>query len=610
MDETAITLFNGPWLSQNDNTEEGWALADYHSGSDDGVSPRPQKTPRNCIDQLAASTSVAKSLRAPVDWNPLSGWPEFPTIKPHLKKLHATGLRYIRKTQSRQSSTYACQSHLKCEHAIKFYYDTGAVAFKAAWNSIPHTEQVSPETKEVGIPLEFRARTDELLRQHMGCPMLVLNNLITEFWDGNPETKERFPTAAQVRNRAKTISRGADAAVGTINTTINNVAALEAYLNEHGIPDSQEAFQAFYKDINPSQTFIMHYERSDKFGPTLVMSCKAVAEHIRLEHESNQPSNIFTVKADGTFGIEAGEYVLLDFGTDTLHFPQPHLWKSLDDKRHAPRHSFRLYCFAIAKSESTFSCQTGLRGLRKYAHLAWNIDLPISVAIVHNFTHGIHVGWHRGATTIAGIKPETQAPERTHRELPRYVSKKASHWTVLTVSIPKLLKMQAFHCASKIQHGLDIIPTVFIELAVQLVSGVGSERNFFTYFERVHGFEFWYVNLENTQIQVSELRVRKKRDLMRGVNTRNFFKDMPTIRKYSADICEVVLNENEGGNHQCPIDGDSCTCFWFWHCRVCQHLLAVQHLQNCLDIHGMLERAFPHNKPKTMKMKIAAEAAK
>ncbi|KAK3267761.1 hypothetical protein CYMTET_23699 [Cymbomonas tetramitiformis] len=184
-----------------------------------------------------------------------------------------------------------------------------------------------------------------------------------------------------------------------------------------------------------------------------------------------------------------------------------------------------------------------------------NNRLHAFVKPIHNFTHGINVGWHRGATTIVGIKPETRDPERTHREIARYVSKKPSHWQVVTVSIPKLLKMMAFHSAQQIKHGLDIIPTIFLKLPVELVEDLGFKRNFYTYPKQVHGFEFWYVDLENTHLQVSELRVRKKRDRMRGANPRNFFKNMDTVRKYNADICEVGLNENEGANHQCPVNG-------------------------------------------------------
>ncbi|KAK3275790.1 hypothetical protein CYMTET_16096 [Cymbomonas tetramitiformis] len=93
-----------------------------------------------------------------------------------------------------------------------------------------------------------------------------------------------------------------------------------------------------------------------------------------------------------------------------------------------------------------------------------------------------------------------------------------------------------------------------------------------------------------------------------GENPRNFFRSLDIIRKYSEDIVELTFNVD---NPTCPLDGDACSCKWFWTCKCCPHMiLAAYHLRDGLDIFQLCEEAFPANRPKSMQQKIAAEAAK
>lgn len=66
------------------------------------------------------------------------------------------------------------------------------------------------------------------------------------------------------------------------------------------------------------------------------------------------------------------------------------------------------------------------------------------VLAVRNFTHGEHIMFFRGASTIPGIIPTMQGDERQHREDRRIVPASASHFTVLTRSVPALLSHRAF----------------------------------------------------------------------------------------------------------------------------------------------------------------------
>ncbi|KAK3271852.1 hypothetical protein CYMTET_19820 [Cymbomonas tetramitiformis] len=128
------------------------------------------------------------------------------------------------------------------------------------------------------------------------------------------------------------------------------------------------------------------------------------------------------------------------------------------------------------------------------------------------------------------------------------------------------------------------------------------------YPQRLDGFDFIYMNLTSTGKVVNKLRVSKFRQIIRGENpTGGFFHSMDQIRKYSEDIVEVCFNLQDP---KCPMDGDSCSCDWFWSYKSCPHILAAYYLKEELGIFGMMQRAFPPNRPRTMKEKIAAEKAK
>ncbi|KAK3282935.1 hypothetical protein CYMTET_9342 [Cymbomonas tetramitiformis] len=237
------------------------------------------------------------------------------------------------------------------------------------------------------------------------------------------------------------------------------------------------------------------------------------------------------------------------------------------------------------------------------------LGLQAFVNAIRNFTHGEHIMFFRGASTIPGIAATMQSDERGHKEDHRLADRHATHLVVLEKTVPVLLRNRAFKNRDTFAHSLPTYPTVFLKLACELMS-VESEDdpcNFYLYPSRIHGFDFIYMNLNATGKAVTELRVSKFRLLIRGENPRNFFHSLDLVRKYSDDIVELTFNVDDPTD---PVNGDACSCKWFWYCKCCPHILAAYHLRDCLDIFGMMERAFPHNKPKTMCQKRAAEACK
>mgnify|MGYP007101566349 FL=1 len=64
---------------------------------------------------------------------------------------------------------------------------------------------------------------------------------------------------------------------------------------------------------------------------------------------------------------EQDRWVSIDIGTDTLSCVKPHLWKDLKDKRHRPKHSYRLFALCSARSEHAFGYYTLLTSLVNFA---------------------------------------------------------------------------------------------------------------------------------------------------------------------------------------------------------------------------------------------------
>ncbi|KAK3278031.1 hypothetical protein CYMTET_14006 [Cymbomonas tetramitiformis] len=92
-----------------------------------------------------------------------------------------------------------------------------------------------------------------------------------------------------------------------------------------------------------------------------------------------------------------------------------------------------------------------------------------------------------------------------------------------------------------------------------------EEKNFYLYPTRVHGFDFIYMNRTASGKVVNELRVSKFRLLIRGDNPRNFFRSLDVVRKYMDDIVDLTFNVEDP---TCPVNGDACSCKWFWHCKI------------------------------------------
>eukprot|EP00854_Cymbomonas_tetramitiformis_P003922 gene3922-4886_t len=234
-----------------------------------------------------------------------------------------------------------------------------------------------------------------------------------------------------------------------------------------------------------------------------------LGENIRREHSCHGRHNIFTVKADASFaGKQHGEYILIDLGTDGVTFEKPHLWKAF-------------------------------------------------VNAVRNFTHGEHIMFFRGASTIPGIVATMESDERGHREDRRLADRHATHLVVLEKSVPVLLRNRAFKNKDTFAHSLPSYPIVFLQLACELISVEFEDDpcNFYLYPSRIHGFDFISMNLNATGKVATELRVSKFRLLIRAENSRNFFHSLlDLVRKYSDDIVELTFNVDDPTD---PVDGNA-----------------------------------------------------
>ncbi|KAK3266523.1 hypothetical protein CYMTET_24863 [Cymbomonas tetramitiformis] len=614
-------------------------------------------------------------------WSRIAERVSFYSFKEHRSFVEGTGIRMRRITQSEYSRTYGCNTHatsegLACPYAEKYVFNTQTRLWDVFHNGFPHADNVST-APETGVPVRFRAALTELAAARRGQPAVALNDLLQKHWDGTDESKQNLPTLKQVQNFV--------ARLKDLNSEVDTVSELQSWVDKNSMPSERSEFHAWASKRAGCDAFVVNYERCDRYGPAIAMTNLILGENIRREHSSHGRHNVFTVTGDASFGKQQGEYILIDLGTDGVTFDKPHLWKNITDKRNCPRQSFYLFLYVIAKSESYFSYLVGLNALTKYAKVAFDIDLPISIVCgdnmrsltaaanqidkpggldmvlsirdseheltdqilndrrpledaftlemrkliadiakreweglglqafvnaVRNFTHGEHIMFFRGASTIPGIMATMQSDECGHREDRRLADQHATHQVVLEKSVPALLRNRAFKNRDTFAHSLPSYPMAFLKLACDLLSVTESEEdpcNFYLYPSRIHGFDFIYMNLNATGKKVTELRVSKFRLLIRGENPRNFFHSLDLVRKYSEDIVELTFNVDDPTD---LVDGDACSCKWFWNCRCCPHILAGYHLRDGLDIFGMMESAFPPNKPKTMKQKRDAEACK
>ncbi|KAK3279253.1 hypothetical protein CYMTET_12846 [Cymbomonas tetramitiformis] len=641
-----------------------------------------------------AAGSDAKRVKR--DWVLLSSRASFNTLKEHRDFTKTQAIRLQRTTQSEYSRTYGCVSHVnddgsRCPYAEKYQYNPQTNKWDVYHNGSNHSVKLSE--KHVGVPLHWRKAISDHATANRGQPMLALHAIVKESWDGSVDNRTKFPSHQQVRNFVRRDRCPAEEA-----HSIDTVAQLNTWVTAHEMPSTHDEFISWSNNQGRADAFVVSYQRSDQYGPAIAMTCLILGENILREHRSYQGMNIFSVKADASFGKQQGDYVLIDMGTDGVVFEDNGRWVSLSDAKNKPRQSFYLYLYVFAKSESKFSYLVGLNALRKYGKVAFNIDLPISIVCgdpmrsltaaaleidspgdleevislkdqehvrrlyqgavlkhvpedlrdrvimdritlessftlemrkliadvmkmewttlnlngliraVHNFTHGAHIMFFRGASGIPGLLAIMQSNERGHKEDARYVTKKASHYTVLTETASVLLKTRVFKNRDTFSHSIsNIYATPFLVGACALVSQECGETNFYLYPHRRHGHDFIYMNLTATGVVVSELRVRKFRQLIRGENPGRFFRTMDQVRKYSDDIVELSFNIEDPDS---PVDGNTCSCKWFWSYKSCPHILAGYYLRDDLDIFGLMERAFPHNRPRTMKQKIAAEQAK
>eukprot|EP00854_Cymbomonas_tetramitiformis_P002845 gene2845-3643_t len=223
-------------------------------------------------------------------------------------------------------------------------------------------------------------------------------------------------------------------------------------------------------------------------------------------------------------------------GVDGVTFEDNGQWASFSDSRHKPCQSYYLYLYIFAKSESKFSYLVGLKALRKYGKLAFDVDLPISLIC----------GDPMRALTAVALEidsPGDPSNERGHREDKRDVVPKASHYTAFTQSSQTLITTRCFKNRDTLSHCISnryALP--FLKAACALVFEEVGETNLYMYPQRLDGFDFIYMTLTSTGKVVNKLRVSKFRQIIRGENPKVFFHSMGQIRKYSEDILEVYFN--------------------------------------------------------------------
>ncbi|KAK3274815.1 hypothetical protein CYMTET_17024 [Cymbomonas tetramitiformis] len=593
-----------------------------------------------------SSSPVTKKAKTMTDWHHLAERVSFASFKEHRSFVEGQGIRMRRITQSEFSRTYGCNSHATahgcaCPYSEKYVLNPQTRLWDVYHNGYPHAEGNSM-LPEVGVPVRFRAQLTELATARRGQPAVALNDLLQEHWDGTEESKKALPTLLQVQNFVNRLK------VPTSKSrSVDTIADLQTWINRNSMPTERTAFDDWASKRDRCDAFVVNYERCDKYGPVIAMTNLILGENIRREHSSHAPHNIFTVKADASFGKQQGDYILIDMGTDGVTFEKPHLWKDITDTRNSPRQTFYLYMYVIAKSESIFSYEVALKATIKYAQVAFGIDLPISIVCgdnmrsltaaaikidkpggldavlslkdgehvrrkylekvlshvpvdlkeriindrfvfenafildmrdliadvakrewaglglqdfinaVRNFTHGEHIMFFRGASTIPGIMPTMQSDERGHREDRRLIDRNATHLQVLEVSVPNLLRARAFKNKDTFAHSLLTYPFLFLKLACELLAADAEEKNFYLYPTRVHGFDFIYMNRTASGKVVNEFRVSKFRLLIRGDNPRNFFRSLDVVRKYMDDIVELTFKVEDP---TCPVNGDACSC--------------------------------------------------
>ncbi|KAK3280813.1 hypothetical protein CYMTET_11366 [Cymbomonas tetramitiformis] len=583
-----------------------------------------------------SSSPASKKAKTKAVWTRIAERVAFASFKEHHTFVEGTGIRMRRITQSENSRTYGCNTHathegLACPYAEKYVYSTQTRLWEVFHNGFLHAEcfSAAPET---GVPVRFRAALTELAAARRGQPAVALNDLLQKHWDGTEKSKQELPTLKQVQNF---VGRLKDS-----TCEVDTVAGLNAWVEKHSMPSERSEFDAWASERDRCEAFVVSYERCDRYGPAIAMTNLILGENIQREHSSHADHNIFTVKGDASFGKQQGEYILIDLGTDGVTFEKPHLWKVITDKRNCPHQSFYLFLYVIAKSESIFSYLVGLRALIKYANVAFGINLPISIVCGDNMraltAAANQIDKPGGLDMVLSIRDVEHVRRKYLEKVLLYVPTELKEQIIndrhlledaFTLEMRKLiadiakrewegLGLQAFVNANRafknrdtFAHSLPTYPIAFLKLACELMS-VESEDdpcNFYLYPSRIHGFDFIYMNLTATGKAVTELRVSKFRLLIHGENPRNFFHSLDLVRKYSDDIVELTFNVDDPTD---PVNGDACSCKWFWYCKCCPHILAAYHLRVCLDIFGMMERAFPHNKPKTMSQKRAAEACK
>ena len=163
---------------------------------------------------------------------------------------------------------------------------------------------------------------------------------------------------------------------------------------------------------------------------------------------------------------------------------------------------------------------------------------------------------------------------------------------VLEKTLPTLLKLEAYHRVGG-GHRLKQIPEcVYMEAAKYAASSLAIKN--FNVFQLADDFEFIYVNsTPDVGGVVSDLRVRKLRDSLNGDNSA-FFKDIATCQKYMTGLEEVILNKTDP---DCCVEGNSCTCNYFWRWRDCPHILAVLEVRKHIKIEHEIAPAYKANAP-------------
>jgi hypothetical protein len=186
------------------------------------------------------------------------------------------------------------------------------------------------------------------------------------------DKREDMPTGFQVRAFMRT-QRKRRSSAGVPPVEDLTVGEVHQILTPYRMPTTKEGIEV----LNEIEPMLVWIEYSPKYGLVVVFMTNTMGDHVLLEWRSHgSRSDPFTVKGDCTWGDEMDGYGLILLGSDTV--VDPLTWTDYHNKHQRPKHSFREFALASCKTESGFAYMACLKGIKRYAHVRFGIDLRIS----------------------------------------------------------------------------------------------------------------------------------------------------------------------------------------------------------------------------------------